>query len=76
MGEFANLLKLLTDKAFPDLENEYMGLTQFMGQVEAQGSFQCQTETAHYASGGGQCNHRNGVVFEVKPSHVAQVEPE
>jgi hypothetical protein len=36
-AEFADHLKLLADKAFPDLEDkarEYMSLTQFMGQLE------------------------------------------
>ena len=35
--EFADHLKLLADKAFPDLENkarEYMALNQFLGQLE------------------------------------------
>jgi len=36
-AEFANHLKLLADKAFPELEDkarEYLALTQFTGQVD------------------------------------------
>ena len=79
-AEFANHLKLLADKAFPDLEDEareYMALTQFLGQVEnPQVAFSVRQKQPTTLIEAVSATIEMESYLKPKPSHVAQVEPE
>ena len=79
-AEFADHLKLLADKAFPDLEDkarEYMALTQFMGQVEnPQVAFSVRQKRPTTLIEAVSATIEMESYLKPKPSHVAQVEPE
>ena len=73
-------MKLLADKAFPDLEDkarEYMALTQFMGQVDnphVAFSVRQKQPTALIETVSATIEMQS--YLKPKASHVVQVEPE
>ena len=79
-AEFADHLKLLADKAFPDLEDkarEYMSLTQFMGQLEnPQVAFSVRQKRPTTLIEAVSATIEMESYLKPKASHVAQVEPE
>ena len=78
--EFADHLKLLADKAFPNLEDkarEYMALTQFMGQVDnPQVAFSVRQKQPTTLIEAVSATIEMESYVKPKPSHVAQVELE
>ena len=79
-AEFADHLKLLADKAFPDLEDkarEYMSLTQFMGQLEnPQVAFSVRQKRPTTLIEAISATIEMESYLKPKASHVAQMEPE
>ena len=79
-AEFADHLKLLADKAFPDLEDkarECMALTQFMGQVDnPQVAFSVRQKRPTTLIEAVSATIEMESYLRPKPSHIAQVEPE
>ena len=79
-AEFADHLKLLADKAFPDLEDkarECMALAQYMGQVEnAQVAFSVRQKRPTTLIEAVSATIEMESYLRPKPSHIAQVEPE
>ena len=79
-AEFANHLKLLADKAFPELENkarEYLALTQFTGQVDnPQVAFSVRQKRPTTLIEAVSATIEMESYLKPKPSYMAQVEPE
>ena len=73
-------MKLLADKAFPDLENkarEYMALSQFLGQLEnPQVAFSVRQKQPTTLIEAVSATIEMESYLKPRPSHVAQVEPE
>ena len=78
-AEFADHLKLLADKALPDLEDKarkYMSLTQFMGQLEnPQVAFSVRQKRPATLIEAVSATIEMESYLKPKASHVAQVEP-
>ena len=79
-AEFANHLKLLADKAFPELEDkarEYLALTQFTGQVDnPQVAFSVRQKRPTTLIEAVSATIEMESYLKPKPSYMAQVEPE